>query len=302
LTTSTKSRSIEFILNPISAYAYPHLQNISLKNGLLLDIDKDFIMRVSTGGCVMSFKDISSRLKSARQDKDESGGEDRPFDHDESYRLRAKMVGVLLRDARLNAHRTLEDCANMLRVTPAEIEAWELGDAVPNLPQLELIALYLDVPVSHFWGMETLESHRHQRLSAQEEYLSLRNRMIGALLRAAREEMNQSIEDLSQATVIPADRIYYYEYGELPIPMHELTVLANGVNKNVSYFLESSSQIGELLATRESWKHFNELPEELRLFAANPRNIGFIEIALAFSQMPSDKLKNIGVSILDITR
>ena len=29
---------------------------------------------------------------------------------------------------------------------------------------------------------------------------------------------------------------------------------------------------------REKWKHFNTLPEELREFAANPQNIGFIEV------------------------
>ncbi len=250
----------------------------------------------------MSFKDISSRLKSARQEKTEAPGEDHVFDHAESYRLRARMLGVLLRDARVNAQRTLEDCARMLRTTLEEIEAWEFGDAVPTLPQLELLAYYLDVPVSHFWGMETLESNRHQRASAQEEYITLRNRMIGALLRQAREEGRLTVAALSDATGIPAGHIEQYEYGDLPVPMHELSVLANGVNRNVTYFLESSSQLGELLAIREAWKHFNELPEDLRLFAANPRNIGFIEIALAFSQMPSDKLKNIGVSILDITR
>ena len=52
---------------------------------------------------------------------------------------------------------------------------------------------------------------------------------------------------------------------------------------------------------REKWKHFNTLPEELREFAANPQNIGFIEIALNFSRMNSDVLRRIAVSILDIT-
>jgi hypothetical protein len=69
----------------------------------------------------------------------------------------------------------------------------------------------------------------------------------------------------------------------------------------MTFFLETSSQIGDILASREKWKHFNNLPPELREFAANPQNIGFIEIALAFSRMSADTLKSIAVSMLDIS-
>jgi hypothetical protein len=84
--------------------------------------------------------------------------------------------------------------------------------------------------------------------------------------------------------------------------MHELSVLAGHVKKNLSYFMESSGHIGEWLAVREEWKHFTSLPEDLRQFAAKPVNIGFIEIALMLSQMPTEKLRRVGESVLDITR
>src|SRR5690606_34931200 len=128
-----------------------------------------------------------------------------------------------------------------------------------------------------------------------------RHHMIGALLRQARETRGLSLEELSAITHISPETINTYELGEAPIPMNALSVLAGGVNQNVSYFLETESQIGEMLAAMESWKHFNDLPEDLRSFAANPLNIGFIEIALAFSQMENDRLKRIAVSMLDIT-
>ena len=44
-----------------------------------------------------------------------------------------------------------------------------------------------------------------------------------------------------------------------------------------------------------------ELPEDVRAFAADPTNIGFIHIALMLSQMPADRLRQVGASILDIT-
>ncbi len=248
----------------------------------------------------MSFDNVSARFKAARKDEADSS-EQNTFDYQESYRLRGKMVGVLLKDARTHAARTVEDCARLLRVDPAQIEAWEFGDEVPSLPQLELLAYYLDVPVSHFWGMETLSEHQRPRLDTHQEFMNLRQRMIGALLRQAREELELSDADLAAQTHLPLEQIRQYELGERPVPMHELSALSSALNKNVTYFLESTSQIGELLATRENWKHFNELPEDLRQFAANPINIGFIEIALMFSEMPSDNLKRIATSMLDIT-
>jgi|FLYN01.1.fsa_nt_gi transcriptional regulator with XRE-family HTH domain len=250
----------------------------------------------------MDFKDASARFKKLKEGQETEATPAQPVDFVESYRIRGKMVGVLLRDARRNAGRSIEECAQVLKISPAEVEAWEYGDQVPSLPQLELLAYFLGVPVSHFWGSETLEASQDKYIDAQTEYLALRNRMVGALLRQARQEANLSLEALSQASGLPVEQINSYELGEIPLPMHELTVLANAVKKNLRYFLESSSHVGEWLEIREEWKHFTDLPEDVRRFAANPRNLGFINIAYMLSQMPTDKLREIGESMLnDIT-
>ena len=246
----------------------------------------------------MDFKNASARFKKIREGQEPESTQSKEVDFAESYRIRGKMVGVLLRDARNNAARNVQDCARLLKITTQVYESWEYGDSVPSLPQLELLAYYLGVPVSHFWGAETLESAQEKHIDAQTEYLALRNR---ALLRQARQTANLSLEELSQASGLPMEQINTYELGEMPLPMHELTVLANAVKKNVSYFLESSSHIGEWLETREEWKHFTDLPDDMRRFAANPLNLGFIEIAMMLSQMPTDRLRRIGESMLDIT-
>lgn len=249
----------------------------------------------------MDMKDIASRFKQANKGQGEARNAPKPMDFEESYRIRAKMIGVLLRDARVSAARTTAECAALLRVPVEQIEAWEFGEHVPSLPQLEILAYFLGVPVSHFWGTETLGEEDAGRADAQTEYMALRDRMIGALLRQAREENGISLEQLSQETGIEAAQITRYELGEEPLPMHCLTVLAGGVKKNVSYFLESSSHIGQWLAIKEEWKHFSSLPEDIRQFAANPLNLGFIEIAVMLSQMPTDRLRRVGESVLNIT-
>lgn len=249
----------------------------------------------------MGFEDISSRFKGVKKEaktKEAPG----PVDFAESYRIRAKMVGVLIRDARISANRTPADCAAQLRVEPTQIERWEYGEGVPSLPQIEVLADYLDVPVSHFWGMDTLtDDDAVARGDTRLEYMALRDRMIGALLRQAREEAGLDLAAVSQKIQIPVETLTRYELGEIAIPMHELSVLASTVNRNISYFLETSSHIGQVLAAKQEWQHFNDLPEEVRKFAADPLNLGFIEIAIMFSQMPTEKLRRVAESMLEIT-
>jgi len=248
----------------------------------------------------MDFGDLSARMKKGLK-KDDPSADDKPYDYAESYRLRGKMLGVLIRDARVSASRTIEDCARLLHVPTQLIEAWEFGDDVPSLPQLELLAYYLDIPVSHFWGQKTKQSDDPNKTSVQNEYMALRNRMIGGLLRSARESENLSIEDLSESTKIDGALIRQYEYGEAVIPMHELSVLASAVNRNMDYFLESSSFVGELLQMRAEWQKFMDLDEDVRQFAANQTNLGFIKIAMMFSHLPTRELRQVAEGMLEIT-
>ncbi len=246
----------------------------------------------------MDFSDISARM---RRQREADAALPATIDFDEAYRVRARMVGVLLHDARLKARRSLEDCAHVLHVTPDRVEAWEYGDDSASLPQLEILALFLGVPVSHFWSSTTLQTAEIDQPNSQREYLLLRDRMIGALLRQAREQAGIDIETLAERAGLPSEQIVQYELGESPLPLPELTVLAGEVNKNVSFFLESGSHIGEWLALREALGRLAEMSQEMRDFILKPSNRGFIEIAMLFSQMPTEQLRELGASLLDIT-
>jgi transcriptional regulator with XRE-family HTH domain len=246
-------------------------------------------------------KDVAARMKAAKdkQQQEKTGGI-KPYDFGVSYQLRAKMLGVLIRDARLNAARTIEDCARLLSVEPSLIEAWEYGDEVPSLPQLELLAYYLDVPISHFWSQATMATDKAQKASAQSEYMQLRDRMIGALLHQAREEAGVELSDVAEQTQLPLETLQQYELGEISIPMSELSMLSSIVNRNMDYFLETGSYIGELLKIQAEWKRFTDLDPEIREFAANPLNVAFIKIAITFSKMPVEQLRKAAEGLLEI--
>lgn len=247
----------------------------------------------------MDFKDFASRMKQAKQSNDGSQ-EPQEYDFGESYRIRGKMLGVLIQDARMNAARTIEDCARLLTVQPELIEAWEFGEAVPDLPQLELLAYYLDVPVSHFWSLNTLDNNRKDAVSAQHEYMQLRQRMIGAMLRQAREDVQLSLEEIAESSNIPVETLQQYEVGEVGIPMHEMSMLSHLVKRNMGYFLETSSFVGEMLKLREDMQAFSELDDDVREFAANPLNVAFIRIAMSFSKLPASELRKAAEGLLEI--
>lgn len=189
----------------------------------------------------------------------------------------------------------------MLRIAPETVAAWEFGDDSPSLPQLELLAYYLDVPISHFWGIETREATDHDVSRSQDDYLALRDRVIGTLVQIAREDAGMTQTALAEAAALPVEAIAAYELGELSLPLPHLSVIASALRKNINYFLENGGHLGDWLALREQWKHFTALPDSVRNFAANPLNIGFIEIAILFSQMPADRLRSVGASFLDIS-
>jgi hypothetical protein len=67
----------------------------------------------------------------------------------------------------------------------------------PSLPQLELLALYMNLPVEHFWGKLAIsEIEVPQALVEKERLLLLRNRMVGTQLRLARNTANFSYKEM----------------------------------------------------------------------------------------------------------
>lgn len=252
----------------------------------------------------MSFidKDTANRLKQVTGQPQATQTSDANHKVDEYFTLRARMLGVLIQDARVKALRNEVDCARVVGVEESTFINWEFGDESPTLPQLEVLANFLNIPISHFWSQKTLLNDSAMgTATTQQTYFEIRNRMIGLMLRQARENASLSMAQLAHESGVSQEVIAQYELGESPIPMHHLNALANEVKKNISYFLDFSGQVGELLAIQEQWKHFSQLPEDVRAFAANPVNIGFIEIAVMLSKMPTDKLRSVGASIVDIT-
>ena len=68
----------------------------------------------------------------------------------EAMMLRQRIIGVLLRQARLEAGRSQDDLAKLLNVPASRISSYEFGKSEIALPELERLAQYLNVSLSYF--------------------------------------------------------------------------------------------------------------------------------------------------------
>ena len=206
------------------------------------------------------------------------------LDNDEAHSVRGKILGVLIRMCRLEAERTVAECASFVKAEPQLVEAWEYGENVPSLPQLELLARFLNRRVSEP-GSSPLSEER----VSHDEYLLLRRRIIGGMLRAARESIGQTIKELSAHTGVEADLLERFEFGEEKIPVSNLTALAQAVKKDLSYFLAQPYDVPERSPSNSLGEAESDNDVTWRQFAADSENRAFIRLAMAFQYIERDE-------------
>jgi transcriptional regulator with XRE-family HTH domain len=216
--------------------------------------------------------------------------------------IRSKKLGILIRDARTVARRSVKECADAIGIKSGLFRAYEEGRKAPSLPELETLVYFLDLPIDHFWSKEIKSNTPlpHESLDLP-RLLAVRQRKIGALLRQERTNASISIRNLAHETGISGARIKAYELGERPIPLPELEALLSVLGGRIESFFDRSGPIGQWLMSEEATQHFLDMPMELRQFVALPVNRPYIELAMKLSNMSKDKLRSVAEDLLDIT-
>jgi transcriptional regulator with XRE-family HTH domain len=220
----------------------------------------------------------------------------------EAWTLRQKIIGVLLRQARLEAGKTLKECGQVLGFSSGVVSAIEHGKRAISLPELELLAYYLSVPVDYFLDNGNAPSDPSLEELPSEEVLMLRHRIIAALLNQTRSEQGLSQRELAEMAGLSKRRLSQYEQGQTPIPLVELEAMAKALDVPLTYFLdEGIGPVGEHQQHEREWRQFAELPPDVRAFVLEPVNLSYLRMAMHLSQVPADGLRNIAASLLDIT-
>jgi transcriptional regulator with XRE-family HTH domain len=216
--------------------------------------------------------------------------------------LRTRKLGILIKDARLSVNKSLKECAQAIGITTGILTAYEEGRRAPSLPELEILAYYLNLPLAHFWSNDVVSDNASPLSTVNLKVLvGIRQRIIGALLRKQRTESGTSIKVLSKQSGISASRLKAYEVGESPIPVPILEGLMSILDARIESMFDQTGPVGQWLVEKKITQDFLQLPPELQAFVCKPVNQPYIELALSLSGLSTEKLRSVAESLLDIT-
>jgi transcriptional regulator with XRE-family HTH domain len=215
--------------------------------------------------------------------------------------LRNKMLGVLLKDAREAAHRKVRDAAVSIGMTSSMLSALESGRRSITLPELEALAYTYDVPIRHFlYNAKYLNAEKREPVDLN-RLVAIRQKMISTRLRQLRAEKNLHLGDLAKKSGLTSRRIKAYENGARPIPLSDLESIASVLGVEADSFLEVYGPVGEWEMNRESDNQFQQLPSDIRQFAAQPLHEPYLRLAMKISELSAARLRDIAEGILDIS-
>jgi transcriptional regulator with XRE-family HTH domain len=220
-----------------------------------------------------------------------------------SQKIRAKKLGVLMQDARKKVGLSIEDCAARIGLDHQQLEAFEAGTESPSLPQLEVFAYNLNIPLDHFWGDKSYADQRDPVVDpgVYTRLFTLRTRIIGVILRKTRIEMEISSQELADAVEITPALLGSYEKGEHEIPLPQLEAMAAYLGLPLMHFMDKDGFLGKWSAGQRFVQQFKDLSPELQAFVIQPVNEPYLEIARRLSEMSVEKLRALAEGLLDIT-
>jgi transcriptional regulator with XRE-family HTH domain len=219
-------------------------------------------------------------------------------------KIKAKKVGLFMREAREKKEQTIDNCATWLNIGQDEYLAMEEGKSSPSLPQLESLANFLNSSFDFLLHGPSTEVETGITFSQDVNInlLTLRNHVIAALIKQSRLEKNISLDKLSELSSIPSDVLQSYENGATAIPV---ITLENLIEKLEISWDKLFSQTGPLahgsVPVSPSSVLPAELPEDMREFISKPVNRPYLDLAMRLSKMEADKLRSIAASLLEIT-
>ena len=218
----------------------------------------------------------------------------------QAIQLRTKMLGAVLRQARLSAGRSLKDTAAMIGVSSAVLSSYERGRRGISLPELELLGYQLDVPLRQLLHPARGEGKKKGDFNPA-VMVSLRQHYIGAMVRSHRTDGELALRDLAKRSGVPAGRLSLYEQGERPIPVAELESIADALGRDLAEYQDARGPVGEWEATEQAVEGFLRLPADLREFIRSPKSEPYLRMALKMSDIPVDKVRTMGEGFLEIT-
>ena len=224
------------------------------------------------------------------------------MDYQLAINILSKKMGVLLKTARTQKGESKKTCGEVIGATFRTISKYEAGEKSPSLPELEVLAYYLDVPLDRFWeDMTPVDQDKMEALKNLEQRMELRNLKIGATLRKYRQDSKLSMKQVSEKIGLTSYRLKSYEKGKFAVPVAELKALLRLYDRELADLVVSTGPIADWAHEKKAGAAFVELPQDLQEFILKPINRPYLEIARKLSQMSVERMRDVAEGLLDIT-
>lgn len=222
------------------------------------------------------------------------------MNNQQERKLRSKMLGAILRRARNERGKSLKQTAALMGISADRLSNYERGKASISLPELEIIAYQLEMPLRTFLKPDARFEQRQPQLNPS-IIIPLRQRMIGAILRNHRQDANLSIRQLAQRANLSPSRLSAFERGARPIPLDELEALAIELGHRLDEYIDQDGPIGDWEERIQAVEMLAKLSPELRQFLSKPFNEPYLRLAKQLSELPVEKLRTVAEGLLEIT-
>lgn len=225
------------------------------------------------------------------------------MDSSQTIAIRNRIIGILVKRARLGAGKSQRECGEFLGCSPFVFSQYERGRKGMSLPQLEALAYFLDVPAASLWDEASPEpGDPPAETLPMEQMLLLRRKILAVQFRQCRLNAGLTQKELGELLVCSANMISQYERGKREIPLAELEIAAEQCGQGLERFLDDETiPLGQVQRDRLTLAQLNELPPDVRDFVLRPTNTLYLRIAMLLSAMKADSLRQIAETILDIT-
>ncbi|NLE77323.1 MAG: helix-turn-helix transcriptional regulator [Chloroflexi bacterium] len=206
--------------------------------------------------------------------------------------------GERLRRARVATGLTVEEAAQAVGLSAEALAQSEQGLLALSLPHMELLSRLYGAPLSSLWSAESPVVGQPSLAAA--DYVAVRRKMIGVLLRQARLAHGKTLNGFAETLGGDAAELAAWEFGEADIPFHRLQALARLCGLAVSDLADP----GLVTASEEkpsAAQVLAEMPEDVQEFISHPSHVLYIRVAMLLSQLPAGTLRQVGEGLLDIT-
>ena len=217
--------------------------------------------------------------------------------------IRNKIIGVLVKRARVKADKSQQECAQFLDCAPSAYRRYEQGKRGFSLPQLESLALLFDVPVASLWDdAYPLPEKTEVDPLPLDQFMLLRRKILAVRLRQVRQSADLSMREMGKALDCSPYMISQYEQGAREMPLAELELAAERCGQTMAEFMDDEAiPLSPAEQRRRMLERLDELPPDMRDFILNPTNTLYLRIAMLASTMKADQLRLIAETLLDIT-